>query len=143
MQNETPKPASAEGASGAGRPAATANDSVLTQANKRNQTLLRLLAGRWKCEIMVLLAERTRRFGELRRGLPGVTQHMLATQLRALEASGLVERIAHREIPPRVEYRLTLAGQALQPIFDELGRWCDQHWDVVAAKDGGEDETPS
>ena len=142
MQNEPSRPASAEGANGADPPAATANDGVPAQTRKRNQTLLRLLAGRWKCEIMLLLAERTHRFGELRRNLPGVTQHMLATQLRALEASGLIERIAHAETPPRVEYRLTPAGRALQPIFDEIERWCDRHWKPPAAKDGGQDEMP-
>ncbi|BCH28496.1 hypothetical protein MesoLjLc_04260 [Mesorhizobium sp. L-8-10] len=142
MQSETRKPATVADESGAGRPAATVEDGVPAQAKKRNPTLLRLLAGRWKCEIMLLLAERTRRFGELRRNLPGVTQQMLATQLRALEANGLVERTVHAETRPRVEYCLTPAGYALQPIFDEIDRWCDAHWDAVAAKDGDEGGTP-
>lgn len=141
MENKSGASANADGGNGAGRGMAVDENSV--QSRRRNQALLKLLAGRWKCEIMLLLADRTRRFGELRREIPGITQHMLATQLRALEASGLIDRIAHPEIPPRVEYRLTSAGQALQPIFDEIERWCDQHWDALATRDGAEDETPS
>ncbi|MGO4834990.1 winged helix-turn-helix transcriptional regulator [Rhizobiaceae sp. 2RAB30] len=137
MENKTERHADADDEE-AVRGATTAESN--NQAQKRNQALLKLLAGRWKCEIMLLLAQRTRRFGELRREMPGVTQHMLATQLRALEAGGLIDRIAHLEMPPRVEYRLTQAGRALDPIFDEIERWCDQHWDILAAKDGEADE---
>ncbi len=136
MENKTGRRPNADD-EGADRGATT--DENGARPHKRNQALLKLLAGRWKCEIMLLLAERTRRFGELRRELPGVTQHMLATQLRALEAGGLIERTAHPEVPPRVEYRLTPAGHALQPIFDEIERWCDQHWDTE--NDGGQHAT--
>lgn len=138
MENKTGRPAKADDEPGR----RLAGDGPPAVTQKRNHTLLKLLAGRWKCEIMLLLAERTHRFGELRRELPGVTQHMLATQLRALEAGGLIERTAHPEIPPRVEYRLTPAGHALQPIFDEIERWCDRHWDTAAEKNGEEDGGP-
>ena len=88
MENKTGRRPNADD-EGADRDATT--DENGARPHKRNQALLKLLAGRWKCEIMLLLAGRTRRFGELRRELPGVTQHMLATQLRALEAGGLID----------------------------------------------------
>ena len=63
------------------------------------------------------------RFGELRRALPGITQHMLTAQLRALEADHLVSRTPYPEIPPRVEYALTDNAYALKPIFLDLLSW--------------------
>ncbi len=63
------------------------------------------------------------RFGELRRCLPGVTQHMLTTQLRELESNGLVLRTAYAEVPPRVSYELTEAANALKPAFESLLEW--------------------
>ena len=53
-----------------------------------------LLSGKWKLEIMWLLSQRVYRFGELRKAIPGITQHMLTAQLRELEADGLVSRRA-------------------------------------------------
>jgi DNA-binding HxlR family transcriptional regulator len=61
-----------------------------------------MINGRWKLEILWLLNHGTRRFGELKRGLPGITQHMLTAQLRALERDGLIKRTIFAEVPPRV-----------------------------------------
>jgi DNA-binding HxlR family transcriptional regulator len=88
---------------------------------------LRMLTGKWKGEILWLLAQRTHRFGELRRAIPGITQHMLTTQLRELEADGLVKRTIYAEVPPRVEYEVTEAARSLRPVFDELFRWWQAH----------------
>ncbi len=66
-----------------------------------------MLTGKWKGEIIWLLSQGKHRFGELRRSIPGVTQHMLTTQLRDLEANGLVRRTVYAEVPPRVEYEIT------------------------------------
>jgi DNA-binding HxlR family transcriptional regulator len=71
-----------------------------------------LLSGKWKLEIMWLLNQRVYRFGELRKAIPGVTQHMLTTQLRELEADGLVSRTVFAEVPPRVEYEITPKARA-------------------------------
>ncbi|MGY3155559.1 winged helix-turn-helix transcriptional regulator [Bradyrhizobium elkanii] len=86
-------------------------------------------AGRekWKGDILWQLVERKRRFGELRQSIPGVTQHMLTTQLRDLEANGLVKRTVYPEVPPRVEYEMTPSAKALKPVFDELYRWAQEH----------------
>jgi DNA-binding HxlR family transcriptional regulator len=88
---------------------------------------LRTITGKWKGEILWHLAKRTHRFGELKRAIPGITQHMLTAQLRELEADGLVKRTAYSEIPPRVEYEVTAAARALRPVFEALFEWSRQH----------------
>jgi DNA-binding HxlR family transcriptional regulator len=88
---------------------------------------LGVLAGKWKGEILWQLVQRKHRFGELRQSIPGVTQHMLTTQLRDLEANGLVKRTVYPEVPPRVEYEITPSAQALKPVFDELFKWSQEH----------------
>ncbi|GLK74519.1 helix-turn-helix transcriptional regulator [Ancylobacter dichloromethanicus] len=82
-----------------------------------------MITGRWKIDILWVLLAGPMRFGELRRALPGITQHMLTAQLRALEADGLIARTAYAEIPPRVEYALTDNARALKPIFEGLADW--------------------
>lgn len=84
---------------------------------------LTLITGKWKLEILWLLYHRTHRFGELRRTIPGVTQHMLTKQLRELEADGLVTRTVYAEVPPRVEYSMTEATRALEPTISSLMEW--------------------
>ena len=74
---------------------------------------LGLLTGKWKLEILFLLGQRLHRFGELRRAIPGITQHMLTTTLRELEKDGLVSRTAYPEVPPRVEYEMTSKARRL------------------------------
>ena len=96
----------------------------------RTQTFHRalgVLAGKWKGDILWRLVQRKHRFGELRQSIPGVTQHMLTTQLRDLENSGLVKRTVYPEVPPRVEYEITASARALKPVFDELFRWSQEH----------------
>ena len=85
-----------------------------------------MINGRWKLEILWLLSHGTRRFGELKRGLPGITQHMLTAQLRALERDGLIKRTIFAEVPPRVEYENTDAARQLRPIFVEIVHWAEQ-----------------
>ncbi|MEW6639330.1 MAG: helix-turn-helix domain-containing protein [Pseudomonadota bacterium] len=94
---------------------------------KQFQRALATLAGKWKGEILWQLVQHKHRFGELRRSIPGVTQHMLTTQLRDLEADGLIKRTVYPEVPPRVEYEITPAAEALRPVFDELLKWSQAH----------------
>ncbi|KFZ36498.1 MarR family transcriptional regulator [Shewanella mangrovi] len=86
-----------------------------------------LLSGKWKLEIMWLLNQRIYRFGELRKAIPGVTQHMLTTQLRELEADGLVSRTIYPEVPPRVEYAITEKARGLGPTMEALTLWWQQY----------------
>jgi DNA-binding HxlR family transcriptional regulator len=92
------------------------------------------VVGKWKIEIICSLLDGKLRFGDLRRALPGITQHMLTAQLRALENSGLVTRTAYAEIPPRVEYALTEAAHALLPVFRSLHDWADRYGRELIAR---------
>lgn len=90
------------------------------------QNTLRILEGRWKLVILFqLFGGQVRRFSELERGIPGVSQKMLIQQLRQLEADGVVARIVHHQVPPKVEYHLTDWGQSLCPALDALLVWAE------------------
>jgi len=91
------------------------------------QNAINAIVGKWKVEIVCALVDGSRRFGELRRSLPAITQHMLTAQLRELAHSGLVVRTAYAEIPPRVEYELTEAAYALEPVFQALLAWSERY----------------
>ena len=83
-----------------------------------------MIGGKWKLSILQILIFRgTKRFGELRRELDGVTQTMLTKQLRALEADGLVRRQVYAEVPPRVEYSATDDAMALRSMFEQMHEW--------------------
>jgi DNA-binding HxlR family transcriptional regulator len=82
-----------------------------------------MISGKWKLEILWLLNQRVHRFGELKKGLSGITQHMLTAQLRELENDGLVSREIFAEVPPRVEYALTDKARGLAPVMDALIAW--------------------
>ena len=70
------------------------------------QSALKVLEGRWKLTILFeLFGERTLRFSELERAIPGITQKMLIQQLRSLERDGIIARTVHPVVPPKVEYR--------------------------------------
>lgn len=82
-----------------------------------------VVGGKWKGLILWALNERTYRFGELRRELPGVTEKVLTSHLRELEEDGIVHREVHAEVPPRVEYSLTPLGVSLNEALEPLGAW--------------------
>jgi DNA-binding HxlR family transcriptional regulator len=88
------------------------------------EVALQLLEGRWKLVILFqLFGGKVRRFSELERSVTGISQKMLAQQLRQLEAEGLVLREVHAEVPPRVEYRLSGWGEQLCPALEGLLGW--------------------
>lgn len=87
------------------------------------ETTLTLIGSKWKVLIIRELLGGTRRFGELRRGVGDVSQKVLTSQLRAMEADGLVRREVFAEVPPRVEYSLTPLGRSLAPVIDALRVW--------------------
>ena len=93
-----------------------------------------LLSGKWKLEIMWLLNQRVYRFGELRKAIPGITQHMLTAQLRELEADGLVARTVYAEVPPRVEYAITAKARGLGPAMNALAAWWAEYGASVPVK---------
>ena len=81
------------------------------------------ISGKWKVRIICVLLDGTKRFGELRRMLPGVHRGTLTYELRGLEADGVIQRTQYLTIPPTVEYNLTARGSALKPVFIALARW--------------------
>jgi DNA-binding HxlR family transcriptional regulator len=87
------------------------------------ETTLSVIEGRWKPRILFQLLDGTRRFSELKRKLPGVTQRMLTLHLRELERDGLVHREVYREVPPKVEYSLTAMGRSLEPLLRFMSDW--------------------
>src|SRR5947199_5641290 len=91
------------------------------------EATLDLIDGKWKGVILFHLQAGTQRFGELRRRMPGITQRMLTKQLRALEDDKLIIRKVYAEVPPRVEYCLSVTGERLRPVIDTLKAWCDSH----------------
>lgn len=93
-----------------------------------------LLSGKWKLEIMWLLNQEIYRFGELRKAIPGITQHMLTAQLRELETDGLITRTVFAEVPPRVEYEITTKARGLGPTMEALTAWWDEYGSSVPIK---------
>ena len=79
--------------------------------------------GKWKPDIIYYLRQSPRRFNDLRRLIPKVTQRMLTQQLRELERDGIVNRKQFMEIPPKVVYSLSGLGLSLVPVFDVLEEW--------------------
>lgn len=87
------------------------------------ETALDLIGGKWKGMILFYLMDETRRFNELKRLVPGITQRMLTKQLRDLENGGIVNRKVYPQVPPKVEYSLTPLGQELKDTLKGLERW--------------------
>jgi DNA-binding HxlR family transcriptional regulator len=81
------------------------------------------IGGRWKVLILYNLLKEKKRYGELRKLMPGITEKMLIQQLRQLEADKLIERKAMPVVPPHVEYRLTKVGKELSPIMNAMAKW--------------------
>lgn len=88
---------------------------------------LRVVGGKWKLLLIFHIANGTNRFGALQRAVPGISKQMLTTQLRELEADGVLHREIFPVIPPRVEYTLTDLGQSLLPVVDVVRDWGTAH----------------
>lgn len=90
-------------------------------------TALNVIGGKWKLIILWHLTQSTLRFSELEKRIRGITQKMLAQQLREMEKDGLVSRKVYPVVPPRVEYSITSHGKSLHRVLDELGKWGEMH----------------
>ncbi|AQY65698.1 MULTISPECIES: winged helix-turn-helix transcriptional regulator [Pseudomonas] len=86
-----------------------------------------IAGGKWKPLIIHYLLSGTKRFGELKKLIGGVTQRSLTLQLRELEASGIVSREVFAEVPPRVEYTLTALGNTLTPTLEAMKSWGEHY----------------
>lgn len=90
------------------------------------------LGDKWTVLVLVELGKGTRRFGELQRAIPGISQRMLTLTTKRLWRDGFLERIAHPTIPPQVDYRLTELGVSLAGVAAGLADWSREHMDEIA-----------
>jgi DNA-binding HxlR family transcriptional regulator len=97
------------------------------------EAAVQVIGGKWKVLILWELRDGVRRFGELRRALPGISEKMLTQQLRELEADEVVTREVYREVPPKVEYGLTDFGRSLNEVLEPLCDWGERHMTRIAA----------
>lgn len=86
-----------------------------------------LIGEKWKVLIIRDLLTGTKRFGELKKSVTGITQKVLTNNLRQMEQSGLIIRKVYAEVPPRVEYSLTDLGKSLKPILDSMVNWGEDY----------------
>ena len=84
---------------------------------------MNFIGGKWKTVVLWYLRKDKKRFGELRKLIPDITEKMLSLQLKALEEDGIVKRTIYPEVPPRVEYDLTKFGKTLIPVLEEMAKW--------------------
>ena len=91
------------------------------------ETTLMLISDRWKVLIIRDLLDGTKRFLELKKSIGSISQKVLTSNLREMEADGLVNRKVYAEVPPRVEYTLTDTGYSLKPILDAMVEWAKEY----------------
>ena len=106
--------------------------TAVTAAQDAEQAF-KVIEGRWKLLILFhLFGGKVLRFSELEKAIPAISQKILIQQLRQMEKDGMVRRIVHHQVPPKVEYGLTDWGQALCPALDALLRWASLRDDITA-----------
>ena len=100
----------------------------MLEANCGMAYAISVLSGRWKLSILGYLLDNGKlRYSELKRKIVGISERMLINQLKELEHDGLINRIAHPEVPPRVEYELSGKGRTLENILIQLTAWGEEH----------------
>ncbi|MRX74195.1 HxlR family transcriptional regulator [Bacillus lacus] len=100
--------------------------------NCEKELTLSVIGGKWKMLILWHLGkEGTKRFGELKALMPGITQRMLVNQLRELEEDSIVRRKVYPVVPPKVEYSLTEQGKTLMPILDAMYLWGKEYMETA------------
>lgn len=94
------------------------------------QATVNVLSGKWKVQILWLLSFGPKRFAQLRKKLPKISEKVLADQLRQLQADGVLAREATLSVPPQVTYSLNAAGQKLVPLMESLCDWGSAHFGI-------------
>lgn len=98
------------------------------------EAALDVMGGKWKPIILWALRSETRRFGELRRAVQGISEKMLIHHLKEMEADGIVTRRDFKQVPPRVEYALTPFGESLFVALTPLCEWGTLHMERIEAR---------
>lgn len=86
-----------------------------------------MVGGKWKPIIIYVLSFGKLRFGKIAFQITGISRKVLTQQLRELEHDGIITRTVYPEIPPRVEYELTVKGEELMPVYQLLAEWSAKH----------------
>ncbi|MDQ0217777.1 HxlR family transcriptional regulator [Peribacillus cavernae] len=108
--------------------------------NCEKELTLAVIGGKWKMLILWHLGkEGTKRFGELKALMPGITQRMLVNQLRELEEDLIVHREVYPVVPPKVEYSLTEQGMSLMPILDSMYQWGKNYMETAMGDQEGKE----
>lgn len=97
-------------------------------------TTVKVIGSKWKLMIMRELLDGTKRYNELRKGIPQISQKVLTENLKSMENDGIVTRTAYAEIPPRVEYSLTDLGVCMRPIMEEMASWGKSYQQHICEK---------
>jgi DNA-binding HxlR family transcriptional regulator len=103
------------------------NIAECTKAILPVRDALDILSGKWKLPIIISLSFGNKRFGQMAKEIPGITDKMLSKELRELEVNELVKRTVYDSFPVIVEYAMTSYGKTLEPLIDELQKWGVKH----------------
>ncbi len=107
------------------------NSEELEEGNCAVTATVSIIGGKWKPPILSRLVEGVKRFGELQRLVPHITKKMLTQQLREMEQDGIVERKVYHQVPPKVEYSLSVYGESLKPVLKAMEDWGNEHRDRI------------
>ena len=98
------------------------------------ETTTRIVGGKWRAALLEQLFLGEKRFSELKRAVPGITQKALSQQLRELQCAGIVARQVYPDTPPHVVYSVTPQGESLRPLLDAMCKWGRSHAAAMACK---------
>lgn len=107
---------------------------MLIQSKCPVTTTLSVIGGKWKPIILFIIQEEKKRFGQIKKLIPAITQKMLTQQLRELEQDGIIHRKVYPVVPPKVEYSMTDYGLSLSPILKAMAEWGQAHMDKAAKR---------
>lgn len=102
------------------------------------EVMLTVIGNKWKVLIIRDLMTGTKRFGELKSSVGDISQKVLSSNLKSMEAEGFLERRSYNEIPPRVEYTLTDLGRSLSPVLESMVEWGEVYREYVRTSEEGQ-----
>lgn len=103
-----------------------------THENCPVATTLNLLSNKWKILIIRELLDATKRYGELKKNIQGVSEKMLSQSLKEMEQDKLIKRTVYAEVPPKVEYSLSEIGETLRPIITSMKLWGVEYQEKIS-----------
>ncbi|MDZ8026527.1 MAG: helix-turn-helix domain-containing protein [Nostoc sp. DedQUE11] len=105
------------------------------------QTTLKILGGKWKILILWHLKDEVKRYSQLKKLIPEITEKMLIQQLRELENDGIINRKLYSDVPLKVEYSFTDYGKTLIPVLKALCDWGQEHLKIMKRGNEGDAKT--